>query len=637
MFHVKFSESFRSRSNVPAILLVAVLALVCIAQAVAPPLCTAQGSCPDPPEPARYGLQPYPGELVDSFDRAGTNRLGNEGPDLPQIWKGYPPSQAELISPYAPCILLKAIGYTESAGWKQFEADYGQEGWTVISPDCGYGIMQITSGMEGGAGFEPYRVAGEPAYNIGTGARILIQKWNALAHYIGNHSPHVVEDWYYAVWAYNGGLLEDGTLTWYGNPNNPRYRWPREAWLCGQDMNQERKDWPYQELIWGCAANPPAGTYFFWDAVPLTLPDRADLNSDPPPPHIDTPSPSHSSCSVVGLPDIRMDANDWNSTVVLRNNGVTTRGTLKLYDQYGVVHWTLSFADLQPNQIWEAPLPSASDFNGSAMVEAHQDVAVVVQNRHPDMITAYDGISAITGITPDPGFACAAETLHLPLIIRDYENLYLNGDTWNTTIHIQNAGTATAEVSVEFFNQDGSSKYTGGPYTIQPGASVKLDQFNCWQLGTSFMGSATVTSDDQPVAAIVNEVNMSNNRAMAYNAFSSGALNVYLPFSSWNWHSLYSDIPVKNIGADSSTVEVTYYEQGTGQEWYDWRDVGSNELEIFYPPPDNYPYGMNERLAAAVVTNNSRDLIALVHERRDQQDYRAQYMTYNGVAKTDSM
>lgn len=205
MFRNKFSESFTPRSNFPAVLLVAVLALVCIAQAVAPPLCTAQGSCP---EPAKYGRQPWPDELVHVFDRAGTNRLGNEGPDLPQIRKGYPPSQAELISPYAPCILLKAIGYTESTGWKQFDADYDQSGYTVISPDCGYGIMQITSGMEGGAGFDPGRVAGEPAYNIGTGARILIQKWNALAHYIGNNNPHVVEDWYYAVWAYNGGLRE---------------------------------------------------------------------------------------------------------------------------------------------------------------------------------------------------------------------------------------------------------------------------------------------------------------------------------------------------------------------------------------------------------------------------------------------
>lgn len=193
-----------------------------------------------------------------------------------------------------PCILLKAIGYTESTGWKQFYANYGQEGWTVISGDCGYGIMQITSGMGGGAGFNPSRVAAEPAYNIGTGARILIQKWNGLNYYIGHNDPQVVEDWYYAVWAYN-------RWGWFNNPNNRRFDPYRGVWLCGQG-GQNRANWPYQELIWGCAANPPGPE--FWDAVSLTLPNRADLNSDPPPTHLDTPQPSHGSCSVVYLPAV---------------------------------------------------------------------------------------------------------------------------------------------------------------------------------------------------------------------------------------------------------------------------------------------------------------------------------------------
>ena len=291
MFHFRSSESLTPRFNAQTVLLgVIVLGLVFMAQTAAPFTCTAQGTCP---EPAAYGRQPYPSELVDDFDRAGTNRLGTESPDLPQIWKGYPPAEAELIPPYAPCILLKAIGYTESTGWKQFNADYGQYGDTVISFDCGYGIMQITSGMGGGAGFDPSRVAAEPAYNIGTGALILIQKWNWLDYYIGNNNPRVVEDWYYAVWAYNG-------WGWVNNPNNLDYPWPRDAWQCGQNSSQRREDWPYQELIWGCAANPPGAES--WEAMPLTLPDRADLNSDPPPTHIDTPQPSHGSCSVVYLP-----------------------------------------------------------------------------------------------------------------------------------------------------------------------------------------------------------------------------------------------------------------------------------------------------------------------------------------------
>lgn len=145
MLHCRLLDYSSFRLDIRSILLlVSGLCFALIIQAGNPLVCSAQGNCP---EPAAYGRQPFPNELVKSFDRAGTNRLGTEGPNLPQIWKGYPPSQAKKISPYVPCILLKAIGYTESTGWKQFDAAYGQEGWTVISQDCGYGIMQITSGM----------------------------------------------------------------------------------------------------------------------------------------------------------------------------------------------------------------------------------------------------------------------------------------------------------------------------------------------------------------------------------------------------------------------------------------------------------------------------------------------------------
>lgn len=270
---------------------------------------TPTATCPVPPA---WGRQPRPTEMANSFDRAGTDRLGNQGPDLPEMWKGYPPAQATRVPAYVPCILLKAMGYEETpewGGWKQFDAGYGQWGYTTIFHDpggsCGYGVMQITSGMGGGAGFDPNRVVAEYPYNIGTGARILIQKWNGLSHYIGDNNPHIVEDWYYAVWAYNGGLREDGTLTWYNNPNNTT-QWPnqqRGIWECGSNPLQFRRDYPYQELIWGCAAHPPGAD--FWRAIPLTLPPRGDLftyEGGPPPTHIDRPEPHHGSCSVVYLP-----------------------------------------------------------------------------------------------------------------------------------------------------------------------------------------------------------------------------------------------------------------------------------------------------------------------------------------------
>jgi len=232
-------------------------------------------TCPVPPA---WGRQPYPSELAPVYDLAGRNQLGDLGPPLPPVNYGMPPNMTQ-ISGRVPCILLKAIGYTESV-WKQFVADYGQTGPTLISFDCGYGIMQITSYMSGGGGFDPPRVAAEPTYNIGTGARILIQKWNVVP-FIGENDPWVAEEWYYATWAYNG-------WGWVNNPNNPRFPPNRPPWTGAPGQN--RADYPYQELVWGYAGHPPSGS--FWEAVPLTLPPREWI-TDPPPYWIPRPAPWH--------------------------------------------------------------------------------------------------------------------------------------------------------------------------------------------------------------------------------------------------------------------------------------------------------------------------------------------------------
>jgi len=163
------------------------------------------------PVPAVRGVQPAAQDVAGAFNLAGTNALGASGPSYSTIGNGNPPTR---IAGKVPCIILKAVGYTEST-WRQFNAGPGQTGTTIVSFDCGYGIMQITSGMSGGAGFDPQRVASEYQYNVGTGAKSLIDKWNATPM-MGNNDPDVPENWYYAVWAYNG-------FSFVNNPNNPRF------------------------------------------------------------------------------------------------------------------------------------------------------------------------------------------------------------------------------------------------------------------------------------------------------------------------------------------------------------------------------------------------------------------------------
>ena len=104
--------------------------------------------------------------------------------------------------------ILYAIAYQESA-WQQFKAN----GDPLISNDKGIGIMQVTTVP---VGVDPDRLKTDIAYNIDVGASILDAKWGyapSLFPVIGDGSRHCYEDWFFAVWAYNGWVAPTASRT----------------------------------------------------------------------------------------------------------------------------------------------------------------------------------------------------------------------------------------------------------------------------------------------------------------------------------------------------------------------------------------------------------------------------------------
>ena len=170
-----------------------------------------------------------------------------------------------------PAPLLYAIGWIESST-NQTAADvpYGEIGPALVSFDCGYGIMQVTSAIvnEGGLPTRFESLVGTHfAYNIAAGAQILAEKWNEeFFPQIGNADPSLIESWYYALWGYNGWALSNHPA----GPEVDPFRAPEYA------CDGRRNGFPYQELVLGCAANPPlVDDRPLWDAVPVALPDLA--------------------------------------------------------------------------------------------------------------------------------------------------------------------------------------------------------------------------------------------------------------------------------------------------------------------------------------------------------------------------
>ncbi|MGW9213263.1 hypothetical protein ACWGR4_40690 [Embleya sp. NPDC055664] len=142
--------------------------------------------------------------------------------------------------------------------------------------DCGYGVMQVTDGMRL-AGKErtgevalPYQiqraVALDFATNVAAGLQILQRKWNETRQaglIINDGQPQYLENWYFAIWAYNSGFYPnkgDGSpwgVGWLNNPANPNYPANRPPFL-DQSMADAAhpQDWPYQEKVLGFAGHP---------------------------------------------------------------------------------------------------------------------------------------------------------------------------------------------------------------------------------------------------------------------------------------------------------------------------------------------------------------------------------------------
>ncbi len=221
----------------------------------------------------------------------GKASWGTDGPDIGTMGKGCgKPTPTTQVPARFPCHVLEAIAMQES-GWRQFcvpdapAASVGAKERTIVSFDCGYGIGQVTSGMRKGETptFDRARVASDPTYNLATGTRILRDKW-AATRCVGDNDPGLVEDWYTAIWAYNG-------LAYSNNPNNPNLKAGR-----GPYNPKNGGAYAYQERVLGWMEFPPTAAH--WTALAPAYPDRGEIGGAGSPPALSEPScASPTSCA----------------------------------------------------------------------------------------------------------------------------------------------------------------------------------------------------------------------------------------------------------------------------------------------------------------------------------------------------
>jgi hypothetical protein len=111
--------------------------------------------------------------------------------------------------------VVKSIASIENGNWQQFDS----KGEPIISKDGGIGLMQLTSPYE--LDFNEEELKYDLTKNIEAGIKTLASKYkNSQLPSIGDKNPMNLENWYFAIMAYNGPVAENSPFYKATGDNN---------------------------------------------------------------------------------------------------------------------------------------------------------------------------------------------------------------------------------------------------------------------------------------------------------------------------------------------------------------------------------------------------------------------------------
>jgi len=241
------------------------------------------------------------------------------------------------------------------------------------------------------------------------------------------------------------------------------------------------------------------------------------------------------------------------------------------------------------------PISANPGFNGSVVVSSDQPVVAIANTlgNSPQYAASTESFSE------------GSNSVKLPLIMKGNTGYY----TW---FNVQNAGSSDASVTVQFVPGSAGSGYTTSAVTIKPGAAATFNQRNDGSLGTKFVGSAIVTSN-QPVVATVMQVGETYTNMLGYNGFTSGSTEVSLPLVMANNSGYYTGIQVQNVGTSAATVTIDYGANigGSYNPPNDTASLAPNASATFIQAGGSW--GTNKYIGSATITC-AQPVVAIVNQ-----------------------
>lgn len=190
-----------------------------------------------------------------------------------------------------------------------------------------------------------------------------------------------------------------------------------------------------------------------------------------------------------------------------------------------------------------ATMQAPAGFQGSVVISSDQPVIAITN--------LLNSLTAPRLADSYSGFSGGATTINLPLIQRG------NFGT-NSWITVQNAGSADATVTVSY-NPGLVGSAAKDTATIKPGAAHTFYQKNNAALGERFIGSAKITTNGQPVVAIVNQENDAGTSLLTYGGLvTNGSTTVSTPLVVADNFGSFTGIQILNTGNSDTTATITY-------------------------------------------------------------------------------
>jgi hypothetical protein len=231
------------------------------------------------------------------------------------------------------------------------------------------------------------------------------------------------------------------------------------------------------------------------------------------------------------------------ATVTFRDRSGNQTGTAKSVN-------LTSYATIKVSPSDYADIPA--NWAGGAVIEASYKMGAVIRNTR----------STTAGMISEEynAFATGDTNVYVPAIYKSY-------GAWNSNgINVQNLGTDTTTVAIDFYDRDGNLVTTYNfPNAFAANGGVQAVNTNgIAELPTNFAGTAVIKSSSQPVIGIVDVTSTAQGKGNVYNAVlgSDAAATVYLPSQYKKFGGWRSGVIAMNLGTEPVEITFEFYARG---------------------------------------------------------------------------